>query len=265
MTIPVRNPFELTRDDLMSLYKAKYYREGEPGQSPRMRLSFDYFTPDDYYEALVSRLVTPGCEWADIGCGRDVFPRFSELARDLCSRASFVYGIDPDDNVLENPYINDRFHGVGDDCGTERRFDVLTMRMVAEHIVDADRAIKKVAELLKPGGITVIYTPYKWAPMSVVASLLPFSLHHPLKRLIWDAEARDTFPTAYNLNTRYDLARHTSNHGLEERSFQMLDDCRVLTRYHWLNYGELTLQRLLRSMNVGYPERCILAVYEKKR
>lgn len=265
MNTSARDPFELTRDDLMSLYNLKYYREGEPGPSPRMRLSFDYFTPDDYYEALVSRLVTSGCSWVDVGAGRDVFPRFPELAQALCKRASFVYGIDPDPNILDNPFISDRFHGVVEDCNTDQTFDLLTMRMVAEHIVDPDRAIRKVADLLKPGGLAVIYTPYKYSPMSVVASILPFSLHHPLKRLIWDAEARDTFPTAYKLNTRHDLARYMSNHGLVERSFRLLDDCRVLTRYHWLNYGELTLQRLLRSVNIGYPERCVFAVYEKQR
>lgn len=259
------NGFDLTHDDLMSIYDVKYYREGEPGWSPKMRLSFGYFTPDDYYEALVAKLVTPGCDWADIGCGRDIFPRHPDLARQLGARAGFVYGIDPDDNVKENPFITERFHGVVEDCDTPRKFDLVTMRMVAEHIVDPDRAIKKISDLLKPGGLTVIYTPHKWAPMSVIASIIPFSLHHPLKRLIWDAEARDTFPTAYKLNTHKDLLHHTSRNGLAEKSYRHLDDCRVLTRYRWLNYGELTLQKALRSVGLGYPEKCILGVYQKNR
>jgi SAM-dependent methyltransferase len=252
-----------THDELLAIYKVKYYQEGEPGWSPRMRLSFGYFTPDDYYEALAARLVTAGCEWADIGCGRDIFPRNPGLAKELVSRAGYVFGIDPDPNIKENPFINEAFHGIVEDCTTPRRFDVITMRMVAEHIVDPDRAIAKIAELMKPGGKLLIYTPYKWAAMSVVASLIPFRWHHPLKQLIWDAEARDTFPTAYKLNTRADLDRYASAHGLTERYFSRLDDCRVFTRYRWINYGELSIQRVLKGLGVHYPETCIIGGFER--
>jgi hypothetical protein len=55
-----------------------------------MRLSFGYFTPDDHYEVLVARLVTSGCHWADIGCGRDIFPSNPQLARDLVARAAVI-------------------------------------------------------------------------------------------------------------------------------------------------------------------------------
>jgi SAM-dependent methyltransferase len=253
---------EPTPEDLLALYKAKYYRMGEPGWGPRMRLSFGYFTPDDYYEALVTRLIKPGSYWADIGCGRDIFPRYPELAQELCRRAAFVYGIDPDDNIKDNRFISEGFHGVVEDCDTPHRFDVITMRMVAEHIVDPDRAVGKIAELLKPGGLAVIFTPHKWAFMSVVASVVPFKLHHPLKRLIWDAQARDTFPTAYKLNTRHDLLRHTGRNGLAEKLYRRLDDCRILARYKWLNYLELSLQKMLKSTHM-YPEQCIVGIYQK--
>ena len=252
-----------TSDELLSIYNAKYSPEGPPGWSPRQRLSFGYFTPDDHYEALVARLVTSGCHWADIGCGRDIFPSNPQLARDLVARAGYVYGIDPDPNIKENPFITEGFHGIVEDCRTERRFDVITMRMVAEHIVDPDRAIGKVAELLKPGGKFIVYTPHKWAPMSVVASVIPFKWHHPLKRLLWDVEARDTFPTAYKLNTRNDLRKHMSSKGLAERYFRHLDDCRTFAGYRFINYAELSAKRALRSIGLHYIETCLLAVFEK--
>jgi SAM-dependent methyltransferase len=251
------------REELLAIYKGKYFRFGEPGWGPKMRLAHDYFSPDDYYEALVARLVVPGADWADIGCGRDLFPSNPDLARLLSERANFLYGIDPDPNVLENEFVDDRFHGLVEDCPTTRQFDVVTLRMVAEHITDPDRAVGRISRMLKPGGCMVIYTPYKWAPMSVIATLLPFSLHHPLKRLIWDAQARDTFPTAYRLNTRADLARHAATAGLSEVHFQFLDDCRVLGRYRALNWCELRLQKVLRSVGLHYPEKCILAAYRK--
>ena len=85
-----------SRDELMSIYSIKYYREGEPGWGPRLRLSFEYFSPDDHYEALVARLVTSGCTWADVGCGRDIFPSNPDLAHELARR----------DRVLTNDHPN---------------------------------------------------------------------------------------------------------------------------------------------------------------
>lgn len=254
---------EPTHAELMSVYNVKYYRQGEPGWSPRMRLSFDYFPPDDYYEAVVAKLVSPGSHWADIGCGRDIFPQHPELAAQLSSRAAYVYGIDPDPNIKENKFIADGFMGPVEDCDTARTFDVVTMRMVAEHIVNPDRAIGRIVQLLKPGGKLVIYTPYKWAPMSVIATIVPFKLHHPLKRLIWDAQARDTFPTAYKLNTRKDLHHYAGRHGLKVAYLRLLDDCSVLARYRSLNWLELSMRRILNRFSLGYFERCILVVMEK--
>jgi len=254
---------DVSRDELMNIYRVKYYRFGEPGWGPRMRLSFDHFSPDDYYEALVSRLVTPGCAWADVGCGRDLFPSHPDLARELGARAGYVVGIDPDENVKENPYITEGFCGLIEDYSTERRFDLITMRMVAEHVVDPDRVMRKLAELLKPSGRVVIYTPYKWAPMSLVATAVPFKLHNPLKRILWQSESRDTFPTAYKLNTRRDLLGHTSRAGLAERFFRFLDDCRVTNRFRALNWIELNACSAFNAVGWHYPERCILAVYQK--
>ena len=42
-------------------------------------------------------------------------------------------------------------------CDSRHRFDLITLRMVAEHIQDPDRSIARLAELLKPGGLVVIY------------------------------------------------------------------------------------------------------------
>ena len=184
-------------DELMGIYRVKYSRAGEPGWSPKMRLRFGYFSPDDLYEALVARLVTPACTWADVGCGRDIFPQHPALAEELSKRCDFLLGIDPSENIHDNPYITEAFQGLVDDYEPTRPFGLVTLRMVAEHIVEPDKAIARVSQMLCPGGLMVIYTPYKWAVMSVLAALSPFWLHHPIKRVLWGGEGRDTFPTAY--------------------------------------------------------------------
>lgn len=229
-----------------------------------MRLQAGYFSPDEFYEATVDRLLPAGGSWADVGCGRHVFPSNPRLARKLCSRASHVVGIDPDPNVLDNPFVTDRFHGMIEDYASQRQFDLVTLRMVAEHITDPPRALSKITSMLKPGGQLVIYTTSKWAPMSIVAMAVPFRLHNTFKRLIWNSEERDTFPIAYKLNTRADLARHTRSCGLSEVSYRVIDDCRITENYRPLQWLELRSRKLLRLIRLRYPESCILAVYRKE-
>ena len=248
----------------MAIFKSKYCRRGRPGWGPSGRLAQNYFFPDDHYEALVSRFVRPGCSWLDVGAGRDTFPSHPELARELCSRAGYVAGVDPDDNIKENPFVTERFQGMIEDFQTDRRFDLITMRMVAEHITDPTRTIGKIADLLKPGGHLIVLTPHKWAPMSVVATLVPFWLHNPMKRLIWRTEARDTFPTAYRLNTHADLSGHAARCGLTEAYFSLVDDCSVTIRYRVLNWLELRTRRLLNAIGAHHPEVCILAIYRRQ-
>lgn len=249
-----------TTEELLEIYRLKY--DGK-GWGPRMRLAAGYFSPDEFYESEVARHVVPGVAWADIGCGRDIFPSNRRLAEVLSARAASVVGIDPDPNVLENRFVTERFQGTIEDYPPDRQFDLVTLRMVAEHITDPDVAVGKLARLLKPGGRLIIYTTSKWAPMSIIAMLVPFGLHNPLKRLIWDSEARDTFPTAYKLNTRRDLSRHTGAHGLNEIRYRVIDDCRITGGYRVLQWIELRIRKLLRAIGLRHPESCILAIYER--
>jgi len=264
-TIPVTGRLELTptREDLQAIFDVKYHQEGELGPGPRTRLSFGYFNPDDHYEAIVSKLLQPGDAWADVGCGRDIFPSNRPLARQLAARSSYLYGVDPDPNIRDNPFITEGFEGLIEDCTTSRRFDLLTMRMVAEHIVDPARSLRRIAEMLKPGGLLVIYTPNKWSPVPILTRVVPNAHHQTFKRMLWDTEERDTFPTAFRMNTRRQLRDHCASQGLEEAFFTHLDDCRTFDSYGWLNRAELTLQKVLRSVSIRYPENCLLGVYRK--
>jgi SAM-dependent methyltransferase len=255
--------FELTNDDLTGLFGPKYSRTPTLGWGPRQRLAAGYFSPDDHYEALVGKLLAPGAKWCDVGCGRNMFPDYPELAQQYAARCKFVFGIDPDDNVRENAFVHEYFQGLVEDCPTEHTFDLITMRMVAEHIAEPKRALTAVARMLKPTGRAIIYTPHKWAPMSMIANVTPFALHNPLKQLLWPGiESRDTFPTQYKLNTYQDLRRHASSAGLSLAYYVRLDDCRITAAYRTLNRLELGLRKSLRAIRLPHPEACIIAVLD---
>jgi len=264
MTHRLDAEFALARDELLAVFDAKYRRKPQLDWGPQMRLDFDYFNPDDQYEALLAKLVKPGLWWADVGCGRDIFPSNPKLAAKLAQRCGFLYGVDPDPNVLDNAFVTERFQGLLQDCVTPHRFDLITLRMVAEHITEPDRTVAKLAELTRPGGLVIVYTPNKFSPVSMLAALVPNRYHFRIKRIFWGGEERDTFPTAFKMNTRRTLLRLFRANRFEEVFFSYLDDCRTFNNFRWLNFAELGIWKMLSAMGLHYPENCLLGAYRKQ-
>jgi 2-polyprenyl-3-methyl-5-hydroxy-6-metoxy-1,4-benzoquinol methylase len=249
--------------DLKAFFARKYGPIAEVGPNPKRRLRFNYFAPDDHYEAVVDQLVTPGCRWLDVGGGRNLFPNNPTLARELATRCGHLTGVDPSPNIHENPFVHERAQAFIEDYQSDQPFDLLTLRMVAEHITKPDAAMTAIQRLVKPGGKLVIYTINKWSPISAAAWLTPFRLHHPIKKLFWKTEAKDTFPVAYRMNTRQTLADLATAHGFREQAFRHLDDLSTFHRFAVLNFCELTVWKAFHTVGLRYPENCLLGVYER--
>jgi 2-polyprenyl-3-methyl-5-hydroxy-6-metoxy-1,4-benzoquinol methylase len=254
---------EVTTENVREIFRQKYGASEQLGWGPRQRLKLGYFTPDDVYEAAVSRLVTPETVWLDVGCGRDLFPGSSTLAHALAKRCRRLVGLDPSDNIDENPYVHERFKTTIDGFTERQRFDLITLRMVAEHIPDPDQAVVALSNIAKPGGRVVIFTVYRWSPVTLVSSLIPFGLHHKVKTIFWRTEDRDTFPTAYRMNTRRGLRRWFEAE-FEEEGFSYVDDCRTLARWKALSTVELYLWKVLHLCGLHYPEVCLLGIYRRR-
>jgi SAM-dependent methyltransferase len=255
---------QLTHSDLETIFRDKYGQdESAMGWGPRTRCRFGYFTPDDYYEATVSRLVTGGCAWLDVGSGRNVFPSNRKLARLLAQRCGLLVGLDPDSTIEENDLVHERVKESIEYYRSDRTFDVVTLRMVAEHVADPDGAVAALARLTKPGGRVIVYTINRWSPVPIVTYLVPFRFHHLPKRLLWNSNHRDTFPVAYRMNTRSALGQIFGAHGFQESEFSYLDDCRTFAAFRALLILELCLWRGLRGVGLRYPENCLLGVYQR--
>jgi hypothetical protein len=97
----------------------------------------------------------------------------------------------------------------------------------------------------------------------MAAWLTPFWLHHPVKRVLWGTEEKDTFPVVYRMNTRARLRSLFGRAGFREQHFAYLDDCRTFHRLRLLHSMELLLWRLLHAADIQYPENCLLGVYRR--
>lgn len=253
----------VTQGHLRDVFQRKYETGEALGWGPRLRLKFGYFNPDDVYEATVDSFVTPDTTWLDVGCGRDIFPSNYAMAKLLADRCRLLVGLDPSDNIDENRLIHERFKGFVETFQTDHRFDLVTLRMVAEHISNPADTVAVLSRICKPGGRVIIYTVFKWSPVTIVSSAVPFQLHHVVKKLIWNTEEKDTFPIEYRMNTRKDLNRILGTAGFHEEHFSYLDDCRSLARWKCTNILELSAWKALHAAKLHYPEVCLLGIYRK--
>lgn len=249
---------------LPAVLRLKYGPPERLGWRPRLRRRFGYRTPDDWYEATVTALVGEETLWLDVGCGREVFPSNPAAARLLAGRCRLLAGVDPGDNIDDNRLLHDRAKCTLEAFRTERTYDLITLRMVAEHIAHPRDAVAALARLAKPGGRVVVYTVWKWSPAAIAAAVTPMAVHHRLKKLLWNTAERDSFPTTYRMNTRGTLRRLFEAAGFVEDSLHHLDDTRALARWKVLAVAELSVWKLLRAAGLPYPERCLLGVYRRQ-
>jgi SAM-dependent methyltransferase len=249
--------------ELESLFLIKYGDPHATGPGPAKRHKLGYYNPDDYYEALLARLVSPDTVWLDVGCGRNLFPSNRKLSDQLAQRCKVLVGADPDPTIHENPYVHVKHHGDLQSLEYPEKFNLVTMRMVAEHVEFPDGLVAEISRLAAVGARVVVYTVYKWSPVPIITNLVPYRLHHAPKRILWNAEEKDTFPTQYKMNTKADLLKPFAAHGFEEAAFFVLSDCRTFTGFDLAYLCELYLWKALSAVNVKYPERCLVGVYRK--
>lgn len=258
---PISRLMQTAFNRMAIVLQDKYGDLSAGGWAPRQRLGFGYVTPADWYEALLDTIVTPDTVWLDVGCGRNLAPGNSATARLLADRSRKLVGIDPSDNIDDNPFVHERMKLSIEQHPPGRAYNLITLRMVAEHVEAPEQVAKQLANLLLPGGRIVIYTVALYSPSVFVAASTPLWVHHRLKRLLWRTEERDTFPTVYRMNTRRALGGLFRTQGLAEELFEYLADCRATGRFRVLQFLELTVWKIFSLLGLGYPESCILAIY----
>jgi 2-polyprenyl-3-methyl-5-hydroxy-6-metoxy-1,4-benzoquinol methylase len=228
-----------------------------------MRLAANYFSPSEYYESILARLVTPATRWLDVGGGRQPLPGNVRLARALSDRCECLVGLDPDETLHENVFVHEKVQQSLYDFHTESPFDLITLRMVAEHVTEPARAAEVLQRVSKPGAKLVIFTVSRWSLSSIAAAMTPHQLHHKAKKYLWKTEAKDTFPVQYLMNTRKRLASVLGRAGFRELLFRGLADACVLWRFRRFHALELSAWKLASALGVKYPESCLLGVYER--
>lgn len=252
----------IDRQELLGNATRRYDDLGQVGPLIARRIASGYFTPDEHYEVLLDRLVTEHTSWLDVGCGRNLLPANPQLSRILAARCAHLVGLDPDETLKQNEFVHEAVQSTIEEYESARQFDLVTFRMVVEHIGDPGATVQALRRLTHLGSRVLIYTVDKWSVSSIAARLIPFAIHHPLKNLLWRTESEDTFPVVYRMNTRARLKRVFSAAGFVEICFQRIADS-VLWRFPQASRLELKLWQMLKRLHLPHPDCCLLGVYER--
>jgi ubiquinone/menaquinone biosynthesis C-methylase UbiE len=218
------------------------------------------------YAASLQRLVTPGMEWLDAGCGHNVIAPWlknsAPLEKELLGRARLVVGCDRDVVSLEKDSPIRRLAcDLGDLPFRDESFDLVTCNMVVEHLEKPAEVFREFFRVLKGGGQVLILTPnlYHWSML--LSAMTPHMLHVMARKHLFGSEEEDVFPTLYRSNTPSAMRKHLQGAGFKHIDVELLS-----SQPHLVGMGPLLyLDFLFHRLTVSFPSlREILHVTARK-
>jgi SAM-dependent methyltransferase len=211
-------------------------------------------------------LLQPDMTVLDFGAGRGaVFSsgkwELRERLAKLQGKVRKVIGVDPDDGVLEHPFLDEK-HVVRIDEPLPlavESVDLIVAHWVFEHVQDPSHLAADFYRVLKPGGWICARTPHRWSYVGIAAGLLPEGLQRmALKWIKPQFEAQDKFPTAYRMNSFRALRRHFPESRWRDCSYGV----NSAPRYH---FERRWIFRLLSAYQaLAWPKTDIIVLIQKR-
>jgi ubiquinone/menaquinone biosynthesis C-methylase UbiE len=154
----------------------------------------------------------------DLGAGAGIVPQLN--FRGTVQR---VCGVDPDERVTTNPYLDDGRQGFGEQIPfPDNAFDLVYSANVLEHLTNPLAVFTEVNRVLKPNGRFLFKTPNRWHYMPLIAQLTPTRFHKFFNRLRGRA-AEDTFPTRYRANSNAAIGRLADRSGFTVKHIRLVE------------------------------------------
>lgn len=218
--------------------------------------AYDRNWDDAMFRERILRRLRPDSVCLDYGAGRG-----NVVQMNFKGQAARVAGIDPEPEVLGNPYLDDA-RVLDLDTNTipydDASFDLVFADNVMEHVQDPARVLAEIARVLKPGGLFLAKTPNRRHYMPTIARITPTSFHRFYNRLR-GRESVDTFPTVYAVNTRDDVRRYAADAGLETAAVEFVEGRPEYLRISALTYlVGMVYERLVNASRLLEPLRCVM-------
>ncbi len=209
---------------------------------------------DELFRSAILENIDASSIVLDIGAGAGIVKsmNFRGIAKKVC-------GIDLDERVIENPYLDEGHIGRGENVPySDDEFDVVFSDNVLEHLAEPAKVFAEIRRVLKPGGVFLFKTPNSRHYMPLIARCTPQSFHRFINKRRGREEV-DTFPTLYRANSVRTIQRLAQETGLEVRRVDVVEGRPEYTRIAWPIYLlGLVYERLVNSSEVMSNWRILL-------
>ncbi|MCX6135048.1 MAG: class I SAM-dependent methyltransferase [Ignavibacteriales bacterium] len=148
----------------------------------------------EVYNELVSGELSSDKVWVDVGCG------CNENVAVYGTKTKLAVGLDAmiHPELANAPFIQASLRSIPLRSGCA---DIVTLRMVVEHLEKIPGDFEEIERILKPGGKMVVLTTNSLSPLVFFPGLLPYRLKEGLIRKTFHTAAEDVFPTFHRCNT----------------------------------------------------------------
>ena len=229
----------------------------------RMRRWTSYIPPQQVYATLLDNLVSPGTRWLDVGCGESPLPDDRAAAARLAARTGALVGVDPDGAIERNEFVSTAHRLALEEFRTEQTYDLITLRMVCEHVAKPDEFVRSLGRLSHAGTRVVVLTVSSRSLVSRIVRITPKWIRNRAAARLWGTPPAATHEIYDRLNEPETLPRSMALADLRLVRIDRIDDCQTTVRIATLHLLELSARWILRLGRVGYPEYCILAEFER--
>ncbi len=173
--------------------------------------------PYRIYEQHVDSLLTASSVLLDAGCGRGV-----PVLKKYLGRAKRLIGVELVSFTDVPPGIDTYNADLSAIPVPDASVDLVMSRSVFEHLTDPQSVYTEFSRILRPGGAVVFLTANMWDYGTLVARLVPNRFHARIVKEVEGRAEEDTFPTAYQTNTRAEVNRLAAAAGLTVESLEYL-------------------------------------------
>jgi ubiquinone/menaquinone biosynthesis C-methylase UbiE len=216
---------------------------------------------DERFVEVVKNHLQPEFHVLDFGAGRGKTTILD--FRDLAER---VVGVDVDEGVLENPHLHERKLIVpGEPLAlADNSFDLVYSCNVLEHISTPESVFPEIQRVMKPGGLFLAKTTNKNHYIACAARFTPLWFHKHFNRLR-GRETVDTFPTAYQCNSRRQIRKIALHSGLQVELLEFWEWRPEYLRISPITYlGGIAYEKLVNSTRFLAPFRAVMVVGLRK-
>ena len=167
----------------------------------------------------------------DLGAGVGIVSQmnFKGLVECVC-------GVDPDQKVKINPYLDEAKVGSGEHIPyPDEHFNIIFTCNVLEHLELPEMVFAEVYRTLKSGGFFLVKTPNRWHYVPLIANMTTHGFHEYFnsKR---HRQSHDTFPTRYRANTRSDIWHLARTIGFKIVSIDSIEGRPEYMRFSFITY-----------------------------